>query len=87
VPRKFSGFGQLIEEWQAHGGAVNTSTSPNVQYTYTEAASANNSRLTSITYPGLGNVADFEGTVLGEIDGKPSKGEFKEEPEQQKKDK
>lgn len=27
---------------------------------------------------GLGNVADFEGTVLGEIDGKPSKGEFKE---------
>ncbi len=24
------------------------------------------------TDPGLGNVADFEGTVLGEIDGKPS---------------
>lgn len=30
------------------------------------------------TDPGVGNVADFEGTVLGEIDGKPSKGEFKE---------
>ncbi len=30
------------------------------------------------TDPGLANVADFEGTVLGEIDGKPSKGEFKE---------
>lgn len=30
------------------------------------------------TDPALGNVADFEGTVLGEIDGKPSKGEFKE---------
>ena len=30
------------------------------------------------TDPGLGNVADFEGTVLAEIDGKPSKGEFKE---------
>lgn len=28
--------------------------------------------------PGIGNVADFEGTVLGEIDGKPSKGTFKE---------
>jgi len=28
--------------------------------------------------PGIGNVADFEGTVLGEIDGKPSQGEFKE---------
>ncbi len=30
------------------------------------------------TDPGLGNVADFEGTVLGEIGGKPSQGEFKE---------
>lgn len=30
------------------------------------------------TDPGVGNVADFEGTVLGEIDGKPSMGEFKE---------
>lgn len=28
--------------------------------------------------PGIGNVADFEGTVLGEIDGRPSQGEFKE---------
>jgi len=27
---------------------------------------------------GIGNVADFEGTVLGEIDGKPSQGSFKE---------
>src|SRR5262245_36766901 len=30
------------------------------------------------TDPGLGNVADFEGTVTAEIDGKPSQGEFKE---------
>lgn len=30
------------------------------------------------TDPGLGNVADFAGTVLGEINGKPSQGEFKE---------
>lgn len=28
--------------------------------------------------PGIGNVADFEGTVLAEIDGKPSQGEFQE---------
>ncbi len=28
--------------------------------------------------PGIGNVADFEGTVSGEIDGKPAMGEFKE---------
>jgi hypothetical protein len=31
------------------------------------------------TDPGIGNVADFEGTVTGEVDGKPSKGTFKEE--------
>lgn len=30
------------------------------------------------TDEGIGNVADFEGTVLGEIDGKPSQGTFKE---------
>jgi len=30
------------------------------------------------TDPGIGNVADFEGTVIGEIDGKPSQGSFKE---------
>jgi hypothetical protein len=28
--------------------------------------------------PGIGNVADFTGTVLGEIDGKPSQGKFAE---------
>jgi hypothetical protein len=28
--------------------------------------------------PGIGNVADFAGTVLGEIDGKPAQGEFAE---------
>ncbi len=30
------------------------------------------------TDPGIGNVADFEGTVIGEIDGKPSQGTFAE---------
>lgn len=30
------------------------------------------------TDPGIGNVADFQGTVLGEIDGKPAQGEFEE---------
>jgi len=28
--------------------------------------------------PGIGNVADFAGTVSGEIDGKPAMGDFKE---------
>lgn len=30
------------------------------------------------TDPGIGNAANFQGTVVGEIDGKPSQGEFKE---------
>jgi hypothetical protein len=30
------------------------------------------------TDPGIGNVADFAGTVIGEIEGKPSQGEFAE---------
>lgn len=30
------------------------------------------------TDPGLSNVADFDGTVLGVVDGKPSQGEFSE---------
>jgi hypothetical protein len=28
--------------------------------------------------PGIGNVADFQGTVSGQVDGKPALGEFKE---------
>lgn len=52
VQRVYNGLGQLTTEYQEHSGAVNTSTSPKVQYTYTEMASgANNSRLTSMTYP------------------------------------
>jgi RHS repeat-associated protein len=55
VQRRFNGYGQLIQEWQAHGGAVNTSTTPSVQYGYgalgTGDTNTNQSRLTSITYP------------------------------------
>ena len=52
VQRAFNGLGQLVTEWQAHGGAVNTSTTPKVQYAYSEMPSgANHSRLTSVTYP------------------------------------
>lgn len=39
----------MITEWQSHSGAVNTSTSPSVQYSYSEMPSgANHSRLTSV---------------------------------------
>lgn len=52
VQREFNGFGQLTAEYQEHAGAVNTGTSPKVQYTYSEmAGGANHSRLTSIIYP------------------------------------
>jgi RHS repeat-associated protein len=52
VQRSFNGLGQLTAEYQSHSGAVNTSTTPKVQYAYSEmAGNANHSRLTSVTYP------------------------------------
>jgi RHS repeat-associated protein len=56
VQRKFNGYGQLIQEWQAHGGAVNISSTPSVQYSYGVInqgpnPNMNQSRLSSITYP------------------------------------
>jgi RHS repeat-associated protein len=52
IQRVYNGLGQMITEYQATNGAVNTSTSPKVQYAYSEMASGvNHSRLTSITYP------------------------------------
>ncbi len=52
VQDAYDGLGQLTGQYQEHGGAVNTSTSPEVQYAYTEmAGGANNSRLTRMTYP------------------------------------
>ena len=52
VQRTFNGLGQLTTEYQSHSGAVNTSTTPKVQYAYTEmSGGVNNSRMTSMTYP------------------------------------
>jgi RHS repeat-associated protein len=52
VQRAYNGLGQMTAEWQAHSGAVNTSTSPEVQYAFAEMPSgADQSRLTSMTYP------------------------------------
>jgi YD repeat-containing protein len=55
VQRTFNGLGQLTGDYQAHNGAANTSTNsttPKVQYAYTEMSGGqNNSRLVSITYP------------------------------------
>jgi RHS repeat-associated protein len=46
----YDDFGQLVTEYQEHGGAVNTSTSLKVQYAYADGSS-NTIRLTKMTYP------------------------------------
>jgi RHS repeat-associated protein len=51
----YNGFAQRTTEYQAHGGAVNTSTSPKVQYGYADGSSGY-IRRTSSTYP--------DGTVI-----------------------
>jgi YD repeat-containing protein len=52
VQRQFNGLGQLITEYQSHAGPVDPSSTPAVQYAYTEmAGGANHSRLVSMTYP------------------------------------
>jgi RHS repeat-associated protein len=56
VQRQYNGLGQLTAEFQSHQAhqAVNTSTTLAVQYGYTDlAGGANNSRMTSLTYPSV----------------------------------
>ena len=64
--RAYNGLGQLTQEWQSHSGAVNTNATPSVQYGYTlMSGGANNSRLTSMTYPN-GKVLNYNyGTAGG----------------------
>lgn len=50
VQFEYNDFGQPVTEYQEHSGAVNTLTSPQVQYGYADG-SANTIRLTSLTYP------------------------------------
>jgi hypothetical protein len=51
VQRELNGLGQLITEWQDHAGLVTTSTSPKVQYVYSEmSGGANHSRMTGIIW-------------------------------------
>ncbi len=52
VQHAFNGLGQLITEYQEHDDAVNTGSTPKVEYDYTEmAGGANHSRLETMTYP------------------------------------
>ncbi len=64
VQEVYNGLGQVITEYQAHSGAVNTGTTPKVQYAYSEmSGGANHSRIVSMTYPN-GRVIGFNYTGL-----------------------
>jgi RHS repeat-associated protein len=65
---QFNGLGQLTAEYQEHSGAVNTLTSPAVQYAYSFVGTAggpNHSRLMGITYPNGRVVNDTYGPSGG----------------------
>lgn len=74
---EYNDFGQLIEEYQSHGGPVNASTTPKVQYRYVDG-SGNTIRLTGMIYPDgreltysygtTGSMADAASRVLAIID-------------------
>jgi RHS repeat-associated protein len=53
VQNAYNGLGQLTAQYQAVRGAVNTTTTPAVLYSYAELSGGqDNSRLTGMTYPG-----------------------------------
>ncbi|MBI1248152.1 RHS repeat-associated core domain-containing protein [bacterium] len=62
----YNEFSQLITDYQAHGGAVNTSTTPKVEYSYV-TGSANTVRPTTLTYPD-GRVLTYDYGTAGGID-------------------
>jgi hypothetical protein len=55
-------FAQLTQSYQAHGGEVNTGTTPQVQYGYADGSS-NTIRITGMTYPNGRNVVDDYGAA------------------------
>ncbi len=67
VENVYNDFWQLQQQYQEHSGAVNTSTSPSVQYAY-EDGSANTVRPREITYPHGNTVGLGYGTTGGADD-------------------
>ena len=55
-------FVQLTQSYQAYSGAVNTGTTPQVQYSYADGSS-NTIRITGMTYPNGRNVVDRYGVA------------------------
>jgi len=73
VRRDYNGLGQLLTEYQAHGAAVNTGTTPKVQYSYGEmAGGSNQSRLTGMTYPN-GRVVGYDYGTSGQLNDRISR--------------
>ncbi|HUY92555.1 MAG TPA: hypothetical protein VMV10_27700 [Pirellulales bacterium] len=66
VERVYDSFEQVTTEYQEHSGAVNPSTSVNVQYQYADG-SANTIRATAIVYPN-GRVLNYSYGTAGVID-------------------
>jgi RHS repeat-associated protein len=67
VQQVYNGLSQLITEYQSNSGAVNTTTTPKVQYAYSQMASgANHSRLVSMTYPN-GRVLNYNYGTAGQL--------------------
>jgi len=50
VQNVYNGFRQLVTQYQEHGGAVNTASTPAVLYSYADG-STNTIRPTALTYP------------------------------------
>ena len=65
-PNEYHDLAQLTNFCQTHSGAVDTGSTPQVQYSYA-SGSANTIRSTGITYPNGRNVVDDYGTT-GSID-------------------
>ncbi len=67
VQFSYNTFAQLTQEYQEHSGAVNTSTSPSVQYAYDSGASGSNEiRQNALIYPdGTKTIAYSFGTSGG----------------------
>jgi YD repeat-containing protein len=67
VQNEYNDFGQLVTQYQSHGGSVNVSTTPKVEYAYANG-SGNTIRSTRITYPDGRELNYAYGTANGTND-------------------
>jgi RHS repeat-associated protein len=73
IQDNYNGYGQLIAQYESYSGAVNTSSTPYVGYTYSQPAGANYSRLSAMIYPN-GRILDYGYGVQEPITGITSSG-------------